>query len=117
MAYALILFYKQYVGKELKDITIHADKFFKTQDCPPSIRGDFPKLVYWGFLRKFDHCDGWYRLTESGRDFVQGKTSAPSHRLFYNNKCFGVPEDAKLITIKDALKKKFDYEKLMNNTL
>lgn len=112
MAYALILFSR----KNNKEWT-HADKFFKTQDCPPSIRGDFPKLVYWGLLEKNEQEEGVYRMTEQGIQFVEGVWSVPSHLLFYNNKCFGVPKGAKMGTIKDALRKNFDYEKLMNNTL
>lgn len=112
MAYALILF----STKNQKEWT-HADRFFKTQDCPPSIRGDFPKLVHWGLLEKNDQEEGVYRMTEHGIAFVENNWNTYSHKLFYNNKCFGAPQDAKVISIKDALKKKFDYDKLMSNTL
>lgn len=112
MAYALMLFYKVPRINEW----IHADEFFKKQDCPASIKGDFPKLEHWGLIRKSSK-DGFYMQTLAGEEFVRNKTHVPSHKLFYNNKCYGVPDDAKFISIKDALKKKFDYYKLMKNEL
>ncbi len=112
MAYALILFYKHTKGE-----WTHADKFFKDQDCPPSIRGDFPKLVYWRLIEKNDQENGVYKINTLGNQFVEGVVKAYSHKLFYNNTCFGATQDAKVISIKDALKKKFDYDKLMSNTL
>jgi len=117
MAYALILFYKESAKQHYRP-WIHADRFFKDQDCPPSIRGDFPKLVYWGLLMKGEgESLGSYMITTMGEQFVRGEIHAVSHILFYNNKCYGAPEDFKYISIKDALKKKFDYNKLMSNTL
>ena len=117
MAYALILFYKESVRLGGGFPWIHADNFFKGQDCPPSIRGDFPKLANWELIFKDPKEQGIYRMTYFGEVFVKGLYKVESHKLIYNNKCYGAPDNHTLISIKDALKKKFDYEKLMSNTL
>jgi hypothetical protein len=117
MAYGLILFHN-HTGEQWT----HMEEFFKSFTIPCSIRGDFPKLRYWDLIRQQDGSredenpeNGMYQITAKGTLFVLNKMSLPSHVNIYNNKAYGFSE--KRITILEALKKKFDYSKLMKGEL
>lgn len=80
--------------------------------------GDFPYLVHWGMLEKMEgeradgsKKNGFYKLTEKGRDFVQRKIKAKATLIIYNGKVEGFEGDE--ISIEQALGKKFDYRELM----
>ena len=53
---------------------------------------------------------GYYRITQQGKDFVNGNVKVMSHVLIYNNKMYGFPPEAKEISIEQAIKNKFDYK-------
>lgn len=112
MAIGLILLYKS-----LDHILewIHAEDFFKKQNIPSSIRGDFSKLRFWGLIESHLHTDGYYRITEKGINFVIGLVKVEANVLLYNNTCYGFKGEYK--SIQDCLKKKFDYELLMKGQL
>ncbi len=121
MAYGLILLYinRHAVQNEME--YIHIENFFKNQNIASSIRADVPKLRFWNLIepdvrgREEDEnpANGLYRITEIGKQFVEGKASVNSHINVYNNRMYGHPKEGKLITITQALKEKFDYNKLM----
>ena len=122
MAYGLIALY---VWHKKVNYTswCHVENYLKDIHCAASVRGDFPKLRFWGLIdsksnessdRRLDGV-GFYRITDKGRGFVEGKMKVFSHAIIYNNKCAGFSD--KEITIKDALKKKFDYSKLIKGEL
>lgn len=80
--------------------------------------GDFPYLVHWGLLEKMtgeridgSKKNGFYKLTEKGRQFVLEQIIVPQTLIIYNGKCEGF--EGREISIKDALGKKFDYHELM----
>jgi hypothetical protein len=116
MAYALILFYRS--GNQ---DWIHAENYFKGLDnIPYSIRGDFPKLRFWGLIEKKsgekddkNPDNGYYRISDSGIAFVKYKVKVPVHALIYKN----VVEDfsSELMDIKQALGKKFRYDETVYN--
>lgn len=118
MAYALILLYKApeaYVGE-----FIHVEDHFKKLDIPSSIRGDFPKLRFWGLVEvqaygkeEGNPNNGLYRITDNGKAFVRDRLAVPSSVRIYKNRFLGFGTDNKLIDIKQALKNKFDYNELM----
>lgn len=114
MAYGMILFYQEMYKHTVSEY-LHIESFFKVKDIPSSIRGDFPKLRYWGLITESGEGNGYYALTNEGRGFVRGYHKVQSHIRLYNNKFYGFKGDQ--VSIKDCLKNKFSYEKLMNNTL
>jgi hypothetical protein len=118
MAYGLILLYRR--DKELMGGQyIHIENYFKSiPNLPASVRGDLAKLRFWGFLtqKKGDKEDGnpnngFYRITDTGKSFVENKMVTYSHVNIYNNKVLGT--STKTITIKAALKNKFNYDEIV----
>lgn len=125
MAYGLYLMYKEY--QNTKDF-IHIERFFKRKDIPSSIRGDIPKLRFWGLIEmkqnievtpagknKGEPVEGFYKVTAKGVDFIENKITVPCSVWVYNNTPYDF--EGKEVSIKDCFKKKFDYDKLIKNTL
>ena len=85
------------------------------------ISGEHGKLVWWELLeKKMDQesqrggkCNGLYRMTEKGFEFVRGEISVPSHAHEYNSRIIEWEGDIK---ITEALGENFDYEELMDST-
>ncbi len=81
--------------------------------------GDFAKIKYWGLIEEKPNTDekkrtsGYWKITQKGVDFIEGKISVPKYVLIYNAKKYGV-DDEKTITITDILEN-FNYKELMNN--
>lgn len=92
----------------------HVEDFFKKENISSSIRGDFPKLRFWGLIEP-GVTDGYYRITNKGFLFVECKTKVESNVMLYNNKSYGFK--GKYVDIRECLKKKFDYELLMKGWL
>ena len=97
----------------------HMENFFKDLDIPNSIRGDMPKWVLWECLEKAtgekddgNPNNGMYRLTMRGLEFVHDKIKMRKYVRVYNNVTYGF--DGPLVSIKEALKDKFNYEELMH---
>jgi len=115
MAYGLIL-----MAQHSEDY-IHIEDFFKgAVGVPSSIRGDIPKLRFWGLIEpKIEPADdgnpndGSYRVTDLGRNFVNKKINVMDKVKLYNNKFFGFADNAKMISISDAMKNKFNYEEVV----
>ena len=115
MAYGLILLYKSN-----KTDYFHIENYLKEQDCPSSIRGDISKLCHFGLLQRQEGkkedgnpSSGHYKLTDKARAFVMGKITVPKHVNIYNKIVYGYSENH--TNIKGALKKKFNYNELLNN--
>lgn len=95
----------------------HAENLFKNFTCPPSVRGDFPKLRFWGFIEpkmpntsEVSTSNGLYKITDKGLEFLKGTMTVPASVLIYNNKFIGFGE--KETTFHEALKKKFNINEL-----
>ena len=80
--------------------------------------GDFPYLVHWGLLEKMtgkrddgSSKNGFYKLTDKGRQFVTEQITVPQTLIWYNGRAEGF--EGREIGIRDALGKKFDYQELM----
>ncbi len=121
MAAGLILIYKFFKDYNPQGSTfLHIEEYFKELDVPASIRGDLPKLRFWDLIRP-DGKDkedgnpntGYYKITELGRAFVEGKIDMPKHANIYNNRLFGFDKDTGTVNIKDCLKNKFNYNELL----
>lgn len=83
---------------------------------------DYGTLEHWGLTeakgetRKDGNPEsGFHRITEKGRDFVEGKTLLRKYVFLYNNTRFDVNDESSFeeIGIKQALGTKFDYDQLM----
>ena len=119
MCQGLIYIYTDGAEHMTPDGYIHLENFFKDLiGVPSSIRGDLPKCRFWGLLeprgatREDDNpCDGYYKLTQKGKQFVEGKILVRKAVKLYNNKFYGFhgPE----IDIFGAIKNKFNYSRLM----
>lgn len=74
-------------------------------------------LRHWGLIEVLpahntaNAPSGAFRPTDKGLQFVHGAITVPSHVHLLNNQCMGFSD--KLVTIQQALGKKFDYEELM----
>ena len=69
-------------------------------------------MRFWGFIEAKTERAGWWRISEKGKLFVEGKISVPRHVLIYNQVCIGFDEGDKT-DIFSALNDKFSYQELM----
>ena len=113
MAYALFLIYKRGDNNYF-----HLEDYFKTLNIPSSIRGDAPKLRFWGLIVKdnLPRADGnpntgYYFLTGRGRRFIEENLEVPKYAEIFNNQVKGFSSET--ITFKEALKNKFNYNELI----
>jgi hypothetical protein len=88
---------------------------FIRQHCPNTRAGDAPKLRHWELIERApkEHrgSRGYYRVTQLGIDFINGTVQVPKSYLEYNNGVWGWADE--FITIRQALKDKFDFWELM----
>lgn len=87
-------------------------------NLPASIRGDFPKLRFWGLIEPLvekredgSNRNGMYRITMAGVNFIWGKSTTYSHVFLYNNTAQGFSNE--MVTFRDCLGSKFNYDELM----
>lgn len=120
MAYALILLYKHF-EKNPDQEWVHMNDYLNSiEGLPfPVKSGDNAKLRYWELLEeKVEVRDdgskraGYWKLTQLGRDFVEGRTTVQSHARVFNSKSYGLIGD--LVDIHQALGNKFNYSELMS---
>lgn len=120
MAYALILF-----SKRDDPGCVHIEDYFKELNCPSSIRGDFPKLRFWGLIQRKPESltdgnpsSGYYRITELGWHFLYKNHKVSKYLWIYNNKVKAIyKEDGKelRVDIEECLGSKFNYNELVNH--
>lgn len=119
MAFVLLLLHRRKADEEW----VHVPSYINAQVLDPTVsaavRGDWAKLVHWGFLEAMDglRADGskrigYYKITRNGRLFVTGQIKAPKHVWFYNG---GPTEDVdtEMVSIVSVLGDRFDYAQLM----
>lgn len=95
---------------------VRIEEFLRVHGYPRS--GDFPYLVHWKLLEKMEgkrtdgsNRNGFYKLTDKGRQFVMEQIKVPQTLIYYNGKCEGF--EGKEVGIREALGKKFDYRELL----
>jgi hypothetical protein len=118
MAYALILLYRYFEANPDQE-WVHMNDYLNTLDIPfPVKSGDNAKLRYWDLLEeKPEQRDdgsnraGYWKLTELGREFVEGEITVRSHAKVFNSKSYGLTGVD--VTIHEALGNKFNYDELM----
>jgi len=102
------------IGKEW----IHIMNDLKTQD------GTYAKMRFWGLIEPMGDTiqvklgikksSGYWKLTDRGKKFILGSTSLPESKFIFNNHSYQNPDwKPKYVTIKDALKNKFNYAEMM----
>jgi len=121
MAYYLILLYKMSRGNEYIHVNELNDR--TTNKIPLYGGGDFAKLSYWKLIEPLPKDDddddgaaktsGYWRITEIGKKFVEGKTDLFKYANIYDGRIMGYSGDKQ--TIQEALKNKFNYRELMND--
>lgn len=124
MAYALILLYQYFESNPDQEYVHMNDYLNSIEGLPfPVKSGDNAKLRYWDLLEEKpeqredgSNRAGFWKLTELGRQFVQGEATVKSHVKVFNSKRYGelLGEE---ITIREALGNKFNYNELMGGTL
>jgi len=111
MALGLIEVAKWYDANNVpSSSTVHVEKMLAKTTLPVSARGDVAKLVHWGMLAHAS-TEGYYRLTETGRAFVNGTARVQKYVWIYNKDPQGFEGD--MIGIEEALGEPFSYRKLM----
>ncbi|WP_179475358.1 hypothetical protein [Mycolicibacterium vinylchloridicum] len=83
------------------------------------LRADETKLRYWGLIeaRPDDERDdgsprtGWWRLTWDGIQFVLGNLRVQNAAVVFNGECLRL--DGPLISVREALGRRFRYDELM----
>ena len=121
MALALVLIY-QHFKLNPHHTWLHVAAFLvKVKRDSTIAGGDVVKLRYWGLLEraKGERSDGSdrvgrYRITEVGRQFVEGKIAVPKYVYLYNQRLFRLSEE--MTTVQQALGSKFNYGALMGTT-
>ena len=79
--------------------------------------GQFAKVKHWGFAIDQDNDDpakrtsGQWKITQKGRDFVEGQITVPAKVRLFDSKFYG--HEGNHINIKESLGSKFDYSELM----
>lgn len=98
--------------------------YFHAREFAYGVNGEgrathYTDMKFWGLIEKMPNDDpkkkssGFWRITDQGRLFVEGKIKVPSRILVFNNKFYGYTDKSELISIRDALGNHFDYSELM----
>lgn len=90
---------------------LHVREFVRGGAQAGKASTDASYLVHWGLVEREPESRGLYRPTEAGVAFVRGELAVPSHLSIYNNRRVG--QSRKLITIRAAFGRSFDYDELM----
>lgn len=110
MAYALVQIY-QYFKCPDADEWLHVPEHLDGKGVVAR-GGDWAKLRYWGLIEHDgDHRSGYWRITDNGKDFVEGKLCVAKSVYLFDGVVVGVEG---LTTIHEALGETFDYEALMS---
>ena len=116
MAACLLILYR--IAKEMRtEEWIYVPAWVSSHPALANSR-EYPKLRYWGLVEQRENEDpdkkdsGFWRLTESGRNFVRGELEISSHVRLYDGRSLGF--SGKPVTLKDCLGNRFSYQELMN---
>ncbi len=117
-AYALILIYKLTLKLNPDGGWLHITKEFAKHFGLHASAYDYSQLERWGLterkkpnLEKNKPSNGFYRITQLGIDFVEGRAKVKKYLWMYNGKVLEWEDEE--TTLKEALGKKFDYQELM----
>jgi hypothetical protein len=88
-----------------------------------NIGGGWAKLKWWGLIEQeekekdntISRTSGYWRITQKGEDFINGKIRIPKYVRLYNNNQFGFKGEE--VTAQDCLGQKFNFVELMNTPI
>lgn len=116
--------YKRHINADMARALILLANAAGGANMPVDIRkvdvrgGDYGKLRFWGLIApavdpsaRLGARSGMWRITTSGWAFVRNASLVMDTAVVYNDRCERL--EGRLVSIKDALGTKFDYEKLM----
>lgn len=117
MAKCLVMIHRFFQANKVQ--FIHVPNFLvKFKNDGSVAGGDVAKLKHWGLLEpvvneRMDGSNraGFYKITQLGKDWVDGNVSVPKYAYIYNQKLYKLSEEK--VFIKDALGDRFDYRELM----
>jgi hypothetical protein len=121
MAYALLLIRLAFrTQTDWLHVPEYLTKVVRTKAKATTRGGDWAKLVHWKLIVPKDDeirgdgskRAGFYKITDLGIAFVDGRAKVPKHVFLYAQKCLGVSEE--MTTIDEALGDKFNYSDLMS---
>lgn len=121
IARVLMLLYKLYL--EDPDGFFHIERVILSLGLKNTLRGDFAKMKHFSFIeqapgkRKDGNTkNGYWKITEIGVMFVEGKLLVPKEFRIYDDALYWVSEET--ISIMDALRSKgFDYNEMMDREI
>jgi len=116
----LIVAYQRKINEE--GLPIHVETFLKENAPNAAVRGDFPKLRFWGLIEPVgialktegNPSTGYYRVTDAGRSFVDNKLTLPSHVDIMDNQYFGESTKALKVTFQECMRNTFDYQEVIH---
>ena len=106
IARSLIIMYK--LGAETTSVHVQSE-FSKLKLRATTM--DYAYAEKWKLIKSDETNNGYWFLTERGRQFVLNQSYLPDHCLVYNGKVYKWSDN--LINIQTALTVSFDYKKLM----
>jgi len=118
MARTMITFYRH---SRKKPGWFHVLREFVFEKAGPRyVCGDYSKLIYWGLIEERgdqqedgNPHSGYFRITQRGVDFVEGRVRIARFVFLYNDRQVDVGEDPGDTDVHEALGDKFDYNELM----
>lgn len=70
-------------------------------------------LHWWGLIvLSRESADGKYRITQKGRDFVEGKITLPKYVFTYNSAVLDASPEQ--VTLSDCLGERWDFAEMVN---
>ena len=73
---------------------------------------DYDKARFWDLIEKRDKQ---WALTPKGRAFVDGDIAVPKSVFVFNATMVGIPNDVKMVTIKEVHSETFDKNEIFDN--
>lgn len=121
MSLALVLIYRHFQQYPQADQWIHVPAFLVAVKHDSTVAGgDAAKLRFWNVIEqrqgvRDDGSErvGYYRLTDTGRQFVEDKIALSRYVYLYNQEVLRFSQET--ITIREALGDRFSYAELMRS--
>ena len=121
MAWTLLLVYDFYKKEKNLRKWLKVESYLKELPAvPTSLRGDFPKLRYWGLITQNPNeiegvKTGLYKITEKGINFCENKIRVSKIAFVHNKIVKSFSEEQ--IDIVEALGDRFSYRELIGDSL
>lgn len=121
MAWTLMLIYDYYKKEGNLRKWLKVESYLKSLPAiPTSLRGDFPKLRYWGLITQKEGeiegvKTGLYRITGKGINFCENRIKVSKVAFVHNGSLKSFSEEQ--INIVDALGDRFSYKELLGTSL